>query len=71
VLAYLLTAWLVGAVVAFAVWLIAAMRARSRDFRHMWAPALLTAVAWPIVLVAGPLAWLGGHIAARLRRRGD
>ena len=70
-LAYILTAWLVGAVVAFGVWLVAAMRARSRDFRHMWAPALLTAVVWPVVLVAGPLVWLGGLISARLRRKDD
>jgi hypothetical protein len=68
-LTLLIVAWLVGAVVAFAVWFFAALRARARDFRPMWAPALLTAVAWPLVLAAGAGAWLAGLIANWVRSR--
>lgn len=69
-LTVLFLVWLAGAVVAFAVWLVTTLRTRSNEFRRMWAPTVLTAALWPVVLVLGALAWVGSLVAGLVRRRG-
>ena len=64
-LTVLVVLWFSGAAIAFAAWLVAAMRARSRDFSHIWGPALVTSLIWPLVLIAGAVAWLVGRFGRR------